>query len=239
MPRDIMLTLVPPSIAVIVPVAVGEAPPSALFFERVMGAEAPVTLIGAADAGISSNVRDAFAQAGAELFLSPAPRGQRLSEAALSSSSLSKQIFLFLHADTVLPVGWDEAVRGAIEEGAASGAFRLGFSGGGARMRWVAFWANLRTRFTRVPYGDQAPFVRRDVYEKLGGHKPWPFLDDWDFARRVRDAGRVALLPKAVETSPRRYLERGVANTVLRNWSILRRAQRGESPEQLAERYRQ
>ena len=96
----------------------------------------------------------------------------------------------------------------------------------------------LRNRFTRMPYGDQAPFVRRDVYERLGGHPPWPLLEDWEFARRVRGEGRVAILSHHVETSPRRYLERGVARTVLDNWRILRRARRGESPDRLAERYR-
>jgi hypothetical protein len=150
-------------------------------------------------------------------------------------------VLVFLHADTALPAGWADAVVRAIAEGAVGGAFRLGFSGGGFRMTWVAFWANVRTRFTRVPYGDQAPFVRRDVYERLGGHSPWPFLEDWDFSRRLVQAeGRrgIALLRERVETSPRRYLERGVARTVMRNWDILRRVKRGESPEKLAGRYR-
>ena len=147
-------------------------------------------------------------------------------------------LFLFLHADTLLPIGWEAAVRCAIASGAVGGAFRLSFSGGGARMRWIAFWANARTAFTRVPYGDQAPFVRRDVYEKVGGHPPWPLLDDWDFAKRLRKEGRIEILRDAVETSPRRYLERGVVRTVLGNWRILWKARRGESPEQLAERYR-
>ena len=118
------------------------------------------------------------------------------------------------------------------------GAFRLSFAGGGARMRWVAFWANARTAFTRVPYGDQAPFVRRDVYERLGGHPPWPLLDDWDFARRLKQEGRIVILREAVETSPRRYLERGVVKTVLGNWRILWKARRGEPAERLAELYR-
>lgn len=235
--RDIMPAPVGSlSISVIVPVAADEAPPEALFFGRVTGAEPPVELIGAADTGISSNVREAFARAGARLHLSPASRGARLREAALSSPS--EEIFVFLHADTVLPSGWDTAVRAAIDEGASSGAFRLSFSGGGLRMRWVASWANLRTAFTRVPYGDQAPFVRRDVYERLGGHCPWPFLEDWDLSWRLRDAGRVTLLRERVETSPRRYLERGVLRTVLKNWKILRMVKRGESPEHLAELYR-
>jgi hypothetical protein len=227
----------PVAIAVIVPVAAGEAPPTALFFERVKGATPPVSLLAAADAHIAEGARAAFERAGAVLFtFEETPRGARLARAATSPSSA--EIFLFLHADTILPAAWDIAVRGAIADGAASGAFRLGFSGGGWRMSWVAFWANLRTVYTRVPYGDQAPFVRRDVYERLGGHRPWPFLDDWDLGRRLRGEGRVALLSEAVATSPRRYLERGVARTVLDNWRILRRANRGEPPEQLAERYR-
>jgi hypothetical protein len=225
----------PQAIAVIVPVAAGETTPPALFFERLSSAEAPVSLVVAADSKISANVREAFARAGARLHLSPAPRGQRMREAASSSS---EEIFLFLHTDTLLPLGWERAVRRAIAAGAVGGAFRLSFSGGGARMRWVAFWANSRTAFTRMPYGDQAPFVRRDVYERLSGHRPWPLLDDWDLARRVRDAGPIVLLRDAVSTSPRRYLERGVTRTVLDNWRTLWRFRRGASPEELAELYR-
>ncbi|MFI5119572.1 MAG: hypothetical protein ACHQM4_04120, partial [Thermoanaerobaculia bacterium] len=209
----------PDRIAVIVPVAAGEAPPPGIFFERVLGGGRPgILLVAAADEETSSNVCEVFSRAGARIHRSPASRGQRLREAALStfeessssssSSSSSGEIplFLFLHADTLLPPGWEKAVRDAVAAGAVGGAFRLSFAGGGARMRWVAFWANARTALTRVPYGDQGPFVRRDVYEKLGGHPPWPLLDDWDFARRLRREGRIEILRAAVETSPRRYL---------------------------------
>ena len=246
----------PDRIAVIVPVAAGEGAPHALFFERVFGGGRPgIQLIAAADPEASSNVREAFARAGARVHMSSAPRGQRLREAARlafeesssfspsssSSSSAEIPLLLFLHADTLLPTGWDAAVRRAIASGAVGGAFRLSFSGGGARMRWVAFWANLRTRLTRVPYGDQAPFVRRDVYEKLGGHRSWTFLEDWEFSRRLVAAegrGRIALLRERVETSSRRYLERGVAETVWTNWKILWKAKRGALPERLASLYR-
>ena len=182
----------------------------------------------------------ALAGPGVEVLLADGegPRGARLAE---SASRASGSVLLFLHADTALPAGWEDAVTRAIAGGAAGGAFRLGFSGGSLRMAWVAFWANVRTGATRVPYGDQAPFVRREVYERLGGHAPWPFLEDWDFSRRLKaEVGRkrIALLRERVETSPRRYLARGVARTVLRNWSILRRYRRGESPEDLARFYR-
>ncbi len=237
--------LAPPPIAIIVPVGVGEAPPPGIFFERVRGDPTlapPPAFVIAAHEEISSNAREAFARAGARLHLSPAPRGQRLCEAVASLPFEESLSLLFLHADTILPVGWDTAVRAALARGAAGGAFRLGFSGGDPRMAWVAWWANLRTRITRVPYGDQAPFVRRDVYERLGGHAPWPILEDRDFSRRLVAAegrARVALLRARVETSPRRYLERGVWKTVRGNWEILRRVRGGETPVELAKRYRQ
>jgi hypothetical protein len=233
-----------PPITVIVPVGAGEAPPPEIFFERVRGdprTAPPPQLIAAAHEGISSNVREAFAKAGARFHQSPAQRGQRICEAVASLPLEESSVLLFLHADTLLPVGWEAEVRAALALGAAGGAFRLGFAGGGARMAWVAAWANFRTRITKVPYGDQAPFVRRDVYERLGGHRPWPFLEDWDFSRRLVAAegrARVALLRARVDTSPRRYLEKGVARTVAKNWEILRKVKRGESPERLAERYR-
>jgi hypothetical protein len=235
--------MAPSSIAVIVPLGAGEAPPPGAFFERVRGAEAPVSILVAADARIRPETREAFRRAGASLStFEEIPRGARLARTALSSPSAEVSVFLFLHADTLLPPGWDASLRAALARGAAGGAFRLGFAGGGPRMAWVAAWANLRTQITRVPYGDQAPFVRREVYERLGGHAPWPFLEDWDFSRRLVAAegrARVALLRARVETSPRRYLERGVAKTVRRNWEILRRVKRGESPERLATLYRQ
>jgi hypothetical protein len=236
--------LPPLSIGVVVPVGADEAPPPGVFFERLRGDPPfaqPASLLAAAHPGISSEVSDAFVRAGARLHLSPAPRGQRLREAAALLPFEESPVLLFVHCDTLLPPGWDSAVRAALARGAAGGAFRLGFAGGGVRMAWVAWWANLRTRFTRVPYGDQAPFVRRDVYERLGGHRPWPLLEDWDFSRRLvasEGRARVAQLRARGESTPRRYLEKGVWKTVRRNWEILRRVKRGEAPEHLAALYR-
>ena len=178
-----------------------------------------------------------LAEDGVEVLLAEGegPRGARLAAAAAEAAG---EVLLFLHADTKLPEGWKGLVEEAIGRGAAGGAFRLAFDGGGARMTFVAFWANLRTALTRVPYGDQAPFVRRDVYERLGGHRPWPLLEDVDFGRRLKRAGKVVILSAKARTSPRRYLEKGVARTVLTNWRILLRFRRGEEPERLAAAYR-
>ena len=231
------MTARPPndSIRVIVPMTGDEALPPGEFFEKVLGAGEGVELVVAADLSLPESSRRALEARGATVHPGEGPRGARLSQAA---SRAQAGILVFLHADTLLPKGWRPLVEEAIEKGAVGGAFRLGFEGSGGRMAFVAFWANLRTALTRVPYGDQAPFVRREVYEKLGGHRPWPLLDDLELGRRLKRSGRVMILPAKVRTSPRRYLEKGVARTVLRNWRILLRYHGGESPEKLAELYR-
>jgi hypothetical protein len=223
------------SIRVIVPMSAGETFPSAGFFERIFEADSGIELVVAADARLQEATRHALEASRATICPGEAPRGARLAKAA---SSARASILLFLHADTLLPVGWSRLVGDAIRAGAVGGAFRLAFDGGGTRLAFVAFWANARTALTRVPYGDQAPFVRSDVYETLGGHRPWPLLEDLEFGTRLRRAGRIAILPAPVLTSPRRYLENGVLRTLLLNKRILFRYRRGENPQQLAELYR-
>ena len=219
-------------ISVVVPVR-EEAPPGDLFLSRALSGAGE--LIVAADAALGASARDAWERAGARVLASSAPRGRRLSEAAALARG---SVLLFLHADTLLPQGWREAVESALAAGAVGGAFRLALDGGGRRMAIVAAAANLRTRLTRVPYGDQAPFVRKEVYARVGGHAPWPLLEDVDLFVRLRRAGRIALLPARVTTSPRRYLARGVVRTVLSNRSLLARWRLGTSPELLALEYR-
>jgi hypothetical protein len=142
---------------------------------------------------------------------------------------------LFLHADTILPSGWPEAVRARIEAGGAA-AFRLSFDRAGPMPALVAGWANLRSRAFGLPYGDQGLLVSRAAYEAAGGFPDIPLMEDVAMARAL--GGRIALMPVAVTTSAARYERDGWLRRGARNLLTLLRYLCGADPERLAARYR-
>lgn len=147
-------------------------------------------------------------------------------------------LLLFLHADTTLPRGAVDAVVRAIDRGADFGGFRLRFEERAVRLRIASLLINFRTAITRCPWGDQAQFVRRDVFEESGRYREIPLMEDYDFAIRMKRRGRTAILPQHVTTSGRRFLAKGVLRTAAINWQIIWRFRRGEDPAVLAKKYR-
>lgn len=146
-------------------------------------------------------------------------------------------LLLFLHADTILPEGALARVRATIAAGASGGGFGLRFDAPDPGLALIACWATLRSRLAGVHYGDQAPFVRRDLFERLGGFPDVPLFEDHRFAIRLRRAGRVRTLMPPVVTSARRFREGGVARTAARfAWLRLRHAL-GADPRDLARDY--
>jgi hypothetical protein len=106
-------------------------------------------------------------------------------------------------------------------------------------LRLAGRLANLRARLTRTPLGDQAQFTSRAVFERLGGFRPWPILEDLDFARRLRRCGPVVILDQRVTTATRRFREHGLARTVALNYLIWALYFAGVEPARLARLYRQ
>lgn len=154
---------------------------------------------------------------GARVVEGPPGRGGQLDRGAAATSAA---ILLFLHADTRLPAEAPAAIRRAVAEGAVGGAFHLRFE---ERRPLLAVAERLiawRTRWTRLPLGDQAHFVTREAFTAIGGYREWPILEDLDFSRRLKRQGPVALLVPPVTTSARRYLEGGILATTARNWLI-------------------
>src|SRR5262249_37163611 len=149
---------------------------------------------------------EAFRSIGGRIISGSGARGARLAEAARQARG---EILLFLHSDSDLPENVLEAVQTSLTNGAVAGAFSLSYRHADARMRWIAWWANLRSRWLGLPFGDQGLFCRREAYEKAGGFAPLPVCDDVDLVRRLKRVGPLIIRAEKTATSPRRYCQRG------------------------------
>jgi uncharacterized protein len=134
-------------------------------------------------------------------------------------------ILLFLHADTLLPAAGLEAVRRALQDGAVGGAFRLAITPSTPALRLVAWGTNLRAGFAQLPYGDQALFMPRQVFEALGGYDDIPFMEDVRMVQALRKRGRL-------------WQRDGVLYTTVRNTVLITLYFWGVPPEKLQRWYR-
>lgn len=137
--------------------------------------------------------------------LGEANRGRQLHEGTLNASH---EIFWFLHADTRPAQGCAREIKKYMNyDEIVGGNFQVLFDGGS---RWARFmmWLHPQLQSTGLIYGDSAIFARRTAYEKIGGYKPIPVLEDVDFVKRLRKKGDFRFLTKAVTTSSRRFQNR-------------------------------
>ena len=223
-----------PVLSIIVPVlneAIGiEATLLALAPLRQRGVEVIVADGGSRDETVW------LAQPHADTVLS-APRG-RASQMNAGAAQARGEVLLFLHADTQLPAMADQLVLEAIGSGSIWGRFDVRISGRFWMRHVIAVFMNGRSRWSGIATGDQALFVRRDVFERLGGFPDQPLMEDIELSKRLRHAYRPVCLRAKVATSGRRWESRGVWRTIFLMWCLRWRYWRGETPERLAEAYR-
>ncbi|NQW81799.1 MAG: glycosyltransferase family 2 protein [Polaromonas sp.] len=166
-----------------------------------------------------------------------APRG-RARQMNVGAASAHGAILLFLHADTQLPPGADGLIRKAIEAGGVWGRFDVRIVGQHPMLRVVAILMNWRSCLTGLATGDQAMFVRRDVFERVGGFPDQLLMEDIELSQRLRRLARPVCITRQVATSGRRWETLGVWRTIFLMWRLRWRYWRGESAEHLAEAYR-
>lgn len=181
------------------------------------------------DGGSVDRTRDIAAWRGARVINSPPMRSRQFNAGAKEAT---QEAIIFLHADTTLPPGAGAAVSGALQR-FEFGGFRISFAEHALQLRVAAAMINLRTRITRCPWGDQAQFIRRSSFT---GFREIPLMEDYELATRMKK--RSTILPLAVTTSGRRFLEKGILRTAWINWSIVARWRRGEDAAVLARTYR-
>lgn len=186
-----------------------------------------------ADGGSADDIAAVARETGARLVEAPRGRGAQLAAGAAAASGAW---LLFVHADTVLSPGWEDAVRSHIVAQDTAAHFRLRFDETNAPARLVAGWANLRSRLVGLPYGDQGLLIPRALYTAVGGHPAIPLMEDVAIARALR--GRLTALPVTATTSAEKYRRDGWTRRGARNLWLLTRYLLGADPEVLARTYR-
>lgn len=162
-------------------------------------------------------------------------RGGQLNRGAEASSA---EVLLFLHADVRLPPDARVRIREALgDEATVAGAFKT-WTVPDAPLWWAPLLhvADLRSRVTRYPYGDQALFVRREAFERVGGFPDQPLLEDLALSHRLRGIGRIARVDARVQVSGRRFVASPLRATLSMNL-FPRLYAMGISPERLARWY--
>jgi rSAM/selenodomain-associated transferase 2 len=191
-------------ISIIIPV-LNEAEGIGSFLDALKAQPGDFEII-VADGG-SQDATTRIAAEKARLITSPPGRAAQMNQGVAVARG---DILLFLHSDTVLPPGALSMIKEALREPEAGkpetigGGFTHRFDRGDLFSRFISFSANTRSRWTNLLFGDQAIFVRREVFEKLGGYADMPLFEDWDFSERMREAGAVAIIQVPVTTSGRR-----------------------------------
>jgi rSAM/selenodomain-associated transferase 2 len=222
MPRAREITVVIPTL--------NEADSISGAVESVAGGAGEVIV---ADGGSSDATVAAARSAGARVIRAPRGRAAQMEAGARVASA---EWLVFLHADTRLESGWDEALLG-LDTRFVGGAFRFGLDSGRARYRLVEAAVRARCAVLGLPYGDQALFARRDAFVACGGFGDVPILEDVDFVRRLRRRGALAFLGVRAVTSPRRWEQSGFVRTTLLNWLVVALGSVGVPRARLARLY--
>jgi hypothetical protein len=171
------------------------------------------------------------------------PGGGRARQCNAAVQQATGEILLFVHADTRLPSYFDVFLRGALHgsscrSAAIAGAFELRTDSDRSGMRRIEQWANWRSRWLSLPYGDQAIFLTASTFRDLGGFPDLPIMDDYALVRQLAQHGSIVTLPLAVTTSARRWERLGLWKTTAINQAIVLAYELGIAPDRLARWYR-
>jgi len=149
-------------------------------------------------------------------------------------------ILLFLHGDTYLPPKFNLLLLQALQDPVTiAGAFELQINAQLPGLRLVEKMVNMRSRFFSLPYGDQAIFMKKSVFEEIDGFPNLPIMEDFELMLALRKLGKVVIIAAPVITSGRRWQKLGVVKTTLLNQLIIAGYFMGISPNLLVRWYRQ
>ena len=169
------------------------------------------------------------------VITAPRGRARQMNEGAKASTG---ETLLFLHADTQLPDGAGRIIESALADLTLKGGrFDVCFDHPSIWGNTISLFMNWRSRLSGIATGDQAIFVRRHVFEQLGGFSDIPLMEDIEFSTRLKRAGRIVALHETVTTSFRRWEQQGPLRTILLMWALRFLYWIGVSPLRLSHWY--
>ena len=219
-------------ISVIVPVLNEEATIAATL--GALAALAPYEVI-VVDGGSVDRTRDIAARSGAQVLSAERGRARQMNRGAARASG---EVLLFLHADTRLPDSAFSDIAAALNDPRClGGRFDVELEGSHRMLKLVGALINYRSRITKVGTGDQAIFLRREIFLRMGGYPDIPLMEDIALCRALKRMGAVACLRSRVVTSARRWENDGVWRTIVRMWTLKLLYLAGVSPARLKQFY--
>lgn len=188
-----------------------------------------------ADGGSSDQTSTLVKECGAQLVDANRGRARQMNAGAAHASG---DILLFLHADSQLPDDAIARVSDAVASGARWGRFDIRLSGSHWSFRIIERMINWRSCLSGIATGDQAIFVRRELFESLGGYADIPLMEDVEISKRLKRLAPPCCIHHPLTTSSRRWEHFGILRTIVLMWQMRLAYFLGVSPESLARRYR-
>ena len=220
-------------ISIIIP-SLNEASSIRSALESTRGAENAEVIV--VDGGSADGTPEIARSLDARVIRTPPGRALQQNRGAQAAEGA---ILLFLHADSLLPEGFEGYVREIMgRPGTAGGCFSFKLDRASRSLSVIEWGVNLRSRRFQLPYGDQALFMRRGLFNELGGFREMPILEDLELVRRLRRRGRIVTAGAPVITSGRRWGEMAPWRVMFLNQVLLLAYYSGVSPDTIARWYR-
>lgn len=185
--------------------------------------------------GHSTDQTAALAGKFAKVIFSDLGRGRQMNVGAKEASG---EVLWFIHADCLPHQQSVPAIKNILSDPeVVGGGFEYNLTAPGWMLRLSEFLSNRKNHLLQLIYGDMGIFVRREIFEKIGGYKEIPLMEDMEFCKDLKKEGKIVILPQRIDTSARRWLEEGIYKNMVRNWLLQIVWKLGAKPEFLAKFY--
>jgi len=189
------------------------------------------------DSGSTDNTADQISEWSSRCYFHSPDKG-RANQMNYGASVSHGSILWFLHADSIPPPDALSKIQEVISKGYSYGCFRLKFDSMHPLMFYMAFMSNIRVKTRKIAFGDQGIFIKRMLFDQLGGYAPIPLMEDYKLSMDVKRAGyALRIADGTITTSERRFSSGGHFRTMMMMQSLQRKFRKGDNIEEIARCY--